>query len=126
MAARGMNGRVTRPLSAGTWRCCSGRRSTIARGTQGRIALAAQDAGHTQLLRCLRANSCPWEKRVCENDAFAHGCALASSRRLMKRSRKCPKLADFKHALDLKPSLQYDSLLTPPYTTSSLMRDAGD
>jgi len=30
------------------------------------------------------------------------------------------------HALDLKPSLQYDSLLTPPYTTSSLMRDAGD
>ena len=54
----------------GTWRCCSGRVRTGARGTRGR-ATAAAKGGHLEVLQWARQNGCPWDSDTCAGDAAA-------------------------------------------------------
>ena len=68
-AARGLRGRVGRRRRAGTSRYCSGRIRTAAHGTSGR-ARTRRMAGTS---RCCcgraRANGCPWNEWTCTNAA---------------------------------------------------------
>ena len=53
------------PRKAATWRCCSGRARTAARGTRG--LARCREGGHLEVLQWARANGAPWDEMTCRD-----------------------------------------------------------